>query len=237
MKVYDEYCQDAVCSLKKALLIYTNGSGRAFCTLNAVEKGEDGPVMQEGVPVNGQNLSELFDLIGRKPKDKVDALQWCNDRILAEGPGSVLWYTPAQRREIFFSCKNPQLMKISGKEFPFPALLFLAIKDNLYVYLLASSRRPKRNTTLYQAPFWNVSEAGYICLPTGARNKSHSPEEWEEIFFRSAFSHAGTARFKVGTVESLFPKLVRSKTSVFPVKNCFRHKFKVGDLLERKKTK
>jgi PRTRC genetic system protein B len=235
MKVYDDYCQEAVCSLKKVLLVYTNGAGRAFCTINAVKKGEDGPIVEEGVPVNAQNLSELFDLIGRKPKDKLHALQWCNDRILAEGPGSVLWYAPAQRREIFFSCKNQKLMKISGKEFPFPALLFHARKNHLCVYVLGSSRRPTVETVLYQAPFWNVSANGTVCLPTLARDKSHTPEEWEEIFFRSAFSHAGGAAFKDGTVETIFPHLVKEKYAKFPVKNCFRHKFKVGDLLERKK--
>ena len=125
-------------------------------------------------------------------------------------------------------------MQISGKEFPFPALLFLADKDNLSVFILPSSRRPNQNTRLYEAPFWNVSKAGRICLPTGARNSFHTMEEWEEIFYRSAFSHSGGAAFKIGTVEKIFPKLVKDKKAKFPVKNCFLHKFKVGDLLKGK---
>ena len=125
-------------------------------------------------------------------------------------------------------------MKISGKEFPFPALLFHARKNHLCVYVLGSSRRPTVETVLYQAPFWNVSATGTVCLPTLARNKSHTPEEWEEIFFRSAFSHAGGAAFKEGSVETIFPHLVKEKYAKFPVKNCFRLKLKVGDLLQRK---
>ena len=237
MNISSEYLSDGICELKKALLVYANSMGTVFCTIHQLQNKQGKKVLTQGVAVNGENLAELFDLLGRTPREELAKMHWKNERLLAEGAGKMLWYAPAQKREIFFSCSNKKLMKISGKEFPFPALLFLAEKENLSVFLLASSRRPDMTTILYEAPFWNVSKAGRICLPTGARNTFHTMEEWEDIFFKSAFSHAGGASFKVGTVETIFPHLVKEKYAKFPVKNCFRHKFKVGDLLERTKVK
>lgn len=235
MNVSSEYLSDGICELKKALLVYTNSRGTVFCTIHQIQNKHGEKVIKEGVAVKGENLAELFDLLGRTPREELSKMCWKNERLLAEGAGKMLWYAPAQRREIFFSCSNKKLMQISGKEFPFPALLFLADKENLSVFLLRSSRRPDMKTALYEAPFWNVSKAGRICLPTGARNTFHTMEEWEDIFYKSAFSHSGGASFKTGTVETIFPQLVKEKNAKFPVKNCFRHKFTVGDLLERKK--
>ena len=232
MNVSSEYLTDGCCHLKKALLIYTNSKGQVFCTLNGIQEKQGKSILKEGVAVKGENLAELFDLLGRTPREELKQMHWKNERLLAEGAGKLLWYAPAKRREIFFSCQNKKLMAISGKEFPFPALLFLADKDTLSVFVLPSSRRPNQNTKLYEAPFWNVSKGGRICLPTGARNSFHTMEEWEEIFYRSAFSHSGGASFKSGTVEKIFPQLVKDKKSKFPVKNCFKKSFTVGDLLK-----
>ena len=235
MNVSSEFYKDGNCQLTKALLIYSNGAGKIFCTINKIETKAGKQILKEGVAVKGENLAELFDLLGRTPKEDLKKLNWKNEKLLAEGAGKMLWYAPAQRREIFFSCQNQKLMALSGKEFPYPTLLFLADKDTLSVFVLPSSRRPNKDTRLYEAPFWNVSKGGRICLPTGARNSFHTMEEWEDIFYKSAFSHSGGASFKVGTVEKIFPKLVKDKKAKFPVKNCFLHKFTVGDLLEGNK--
>lgn len=235
MNVSSEYLTDGVCHLKKALLVYTNRKGQVFCTLNGIQEKQGKSILKEGAAVKGENLAELFDLLGRTPREELKQMHWKNERILAEGAGKMLWYAPAKRREIFFSCQNKSLMKISGKEFPFPALLFLAKQKQLYVYVLSSSRRPTQKSNLYEAPFWNVSKAGSVCLPIGAREKDHTPEEWEEIFYRSAFSHSGGASFKTGTVEKIFPKLVKDKKAKFPVKNCFKKSLTIGDLLKGNK--
>ena len=232
MNVSSEYFTEGVCYLKKALFVYTNRKGQVFCTLNGIQEKQGKAILKEGVAVNGENLAELFDLLGRTPREELKQMHWKNERLLAEGAGSVLWYSPAQRREIFFSCSNKKLMAISGKEFPFPALLFQAKQKQLYVYVLPSSRRPTQKSKLYEAPFWNVGKAGSVCLPVGAREKDHTPEEWEEIFYKSAFSHSGGASFKVGNVEKIFPQLVKDKKAKFPVKNCFKKSLTVGDLLK-----
>lgn len=213
MNVYDEYMShDFSYVLKKALLIYRSKNG-ALCTVNNFIDGE----IQPGAPITPSVLAELLEEIKNDDSGKNKKLfRWQDPRLLASGGGEMLWYSPAVRREIFFSCGNKKLMKISGMMFPFPALLFYARKGNLNVYCLKTSRRPTEKTKLWEAPFWNMNSAGKVCLPMVSRDRTCSIDEWENIFYNSAFSHAWGAKLKKGKIENIFPKLVK-KDAVFPL--------------------
>lgn len=105
--------------------------------------------------------------------------------------GSVLWYTKAQKRQLFF---------IDGLGIPngkanVPPMLWLATRNRLSVFALASDRRPSEKTPLHHAPFFNVYDKGNVCMGTinvDIKN-SASVEEftsaWEYYFFNSYFSH------------------------------------------------
>ena len=105
--------------------------------------------------------------------------------------GSVLWYTKAQQRQMYF-VKN---LKIPNGKAHVPAMLWFADKENLSVFALTSDKRPTEETPLYYAPFFNVYEDGAVCMGTVDVNikNSASVEEfttaWENYFFNSYFSH------------------------------------------------
>lgn len=203
MKIY-ENTDNKKFEAVKALLVYGNGK-QVFCTLNPIEDN----IILSGQGVNARNLSALFDLIGRDPV--AAGMQWRNERVLAGSPARTIWYAPPQKRDVFFNCANSRLMKISGRPMWFPGLIFSAGAKDLKVYAYRSTGRPRRETKLFRAPFWNVFDSDSVCLPSGARTGRHSEEEWEEIFFRSAFSHPGGAVKRTMTrVEKLFPSLVKS---------------------------
>ena len=105
--------------------------------------------------------------------------------------GAVLWYTKAQRRQLYF---------VSGLDIPngmayVPPMIWYANKNSLSVFALASDRRPTEKTPLYFAPFLNIYEDGKVCM--GSVNisikNSASVEDfikaWEDYFFNSYFSH------------------------------------------------
>lgn len=114
--------------------------------------------------------------------------------ILHINPGenaSVVWFTKAGKRNLFFSGN----LEISNGIGEVPAMLWSATERNLTVFALANNNRPTENTRLFYAPFFNVYENGNVCMGTVDVNiqNSNSLEEftkkWEEYFFNSYFSH------------------------------------------------
>lgn len=105
--------------------------------------------------------------------------------------GTVLWYTKAQRRQLYF---------VNGLDIPngiayVPSMIWYANKNSLSVFALASDRRPTEKTPLYFTPFFNIYEDGKVCMGTVSIEikNSASVEEftkaWEDYFFNSYFSH------------------------------------------------
>lgn len=105
--------------------------------------------------------------------------------------GTVLWYTKAQQRQLYF---------VNGLGIPngmaqVPPMLWFANKSNLAVFALATDRRPTEKTPLHYAPYFNIYEDGKVCMGTVTIDikNSASVEEfiqaWEEYFFSSYFSH------------------------------------------------
>lgn len=105
--------------------------------------------------------------------------------------GTVLWYTKAQKRQLFF---------VGGLEIPngkayVPPMVWYGGKRGLYVFALASDRRPTEKTALCHAPFFNIYEDGNVCMGTVNVDIKNSAsleefiEAWESYFFNSYFSH------------------------------------------------
>ncbi|MFH6965309.1 PRTRC system protein B [Flavobacterium plurextorum] len=105
--------------------------------------------------------------------------------------GTVLWYTKAQERQMYFV----NGLGIPNGKAQVPPLLWFANKNNLAVFALATDRRPTERTPLHCAPFFNIYEDGRVCMGTVTIDikNSASVEEftraWESYFFNSYFSH------------------------------------------------
>lgn len=106
--------------------------------------------------------------------------------------GTMLWYTKAQQRQLYFV----DSLGITNGKAQVPPMLWFANKNSLSVFALANDRRPTEKTLLHYAPFFNIYEKGNVCMGTVSIDikKSASVEEfiqaWEHYFFSSYFSHS-----------------------------------------------
>ena len=142
----------------------------------------------------GQQLAEALDSKEENSKAFLKPKSILPNTVLQINPaqdGTVLWYTKAQMRQLYFS----DSMGISNGTANVPAMLWYANKHHLHVYALPNDRRPTEKTALCHAPFFNVYTNGDVCMGSVDINikKSASLEEftalWESYFFNSYFSH------------------------------------------------
>lgn len=103
------------------------------------------------------------------------------------GRMKLVWYNPPQIRQLYF---NRDLGIADGK-MCVPGLLYIASECSLKLYAF-KGRKPKMK--LYRAPFMNVSDQS-VCLgnakvqrPTNV-TYTNLIAYWEEMFWRSEFSH------------------------------------------------
>lgn len=127
--------------------------------------------------------------------------------------GAVLWYTKAQRRQLYFV---NDLDIPSGIAYV-PPMVWYASKNNLWVFALISDRRPTEKTPLYFAPFFNIYEEGRVCMGSVTINikNSASVEEftsaWEDYFFNSYFSHLlGNSSPLKGNCVNIWKELIQT---------------------------
>src|SRR3546814_8026531 len=77
-----------------------------------------------------------------------------------------------------------------------PAMLWKADRNRLSLFALNSKGKPKAETTLYRAPFFNVYEDGNVCMGTvetdfsEAENIEEFMQQWERAFWESYFSRS-----------------------------------------------
>ena len=158
---------------------------------------------KNGNPINAHPLTvkeaKVLARALQTEKDKDNAFLKSNGilptNILYINPnknkGAVLWYTKAQRRQLYFLS---DLYIPNGMAYV-PPMIWYANKNSLSVFALASERRPTEKTPLYFTPFFNSYEDGKVCMGSVNINikNSASVEEfvgaWEDYFFNSYFSH------------------------------------------------
>lgn len=126
--------------------------------------------------------------------------------------GTVLWYTKAQQRQLYFV----DSLGISNGKAQVPPMLWLANKNILTVFALANDRRPTEKTPLYYAPFFNIYEKGNVCMGTVSIDikNSASVEEfiqaWEHYFFNSYFSHSLCENLTKKNILTLWKDLINT---------------------------
>ena len=218
----------------KALLIYSNKQDYYIEGYDVDDKG----LMVNAHPLSVEESRSLADALGESPELKSG---FCGgglhpEKLLHydnEKNGTVLWYTPAQKTQLFFRAD----LGISEGEAFVPPLLWRANRTELFLWALKSDSRPTLETILYHAPFFNVYENGRVCLGNVKRNipnkisLSEFMALWEHYFFDSSFSHTlfdtgvkgmGMAQLWAGQVES---------KKEFPLKHLVNTKVKLKTLL------
>ena len=185
--------------LSRALLVYGKSSydgypyRHPFATLHEVIH-EGGARLADGQLMTPQMLIDLMAGLGRSvPAEILPA------RILVRTAEMIVWWTPADARAMFFSDRggDPILKGMNGKSYPHPPLLFKACGSHLWVRALIRNERPKAETKMYMAPYWNCYDSGVCCVGSMKipREKSVAAiKVWEQSFFQSEFTHASGVR-------------------------------------------
>jgi PRTRC genetic system protein B len=191
MDVHVRIGNNRIFALKQAMLVYQEGS-RAFATLHEVKSRPDGPsFLCAGQSVTTGFLETLAKGLGASMAAEV-----LPENVLARTPGLIAWWSRAQARLMFFGDVDPKTRDLNGKTYPHPALVFMIRGRELFVRALTENRRPKSDTRLLNAPYWNTDVQGRVCL-----GSMRVPEEvsasslrgWEEAYFASEFTHPSGA--------------------------------------------
>jgi len=178
-------------TLKQAVLLYQEGN-RTFATLHEVKCESNGArYLCAGQSVTAGFLETLAAGLGASMAAEV-----LPEHVLARTPELIAWWSCAQRRLMFFGDGNSEARKLNGKMYPHPPLVFMIHERELFVRALAEDCRPKANTRLKTAPYWNTDAQGRVCLGSMRIPEDASVgslEGWENAYFASEFTHPSGA--------------------------------------------
>jgi PRTRC genetic system protein B len=224
-------------SLREALLIYRSDerayshSGDAFITCHEVTSAGRGrqPSLGPAQSLTAEFVHSLVkSLGGRIP------VEFLPENVLARTERLIAWWTPAQRRQMFFGTVQGDMRAVNGASFPQPALFWLARDHSLYLRALNANRRPIPETKLCVAPYWNLYDTGGVCLGSMRAPESSTVvtiAQWEQSFYESEFTHGNVGRLTrhSGGFEGLWKELVGKEE--FPVDTLIELPETVDDFL------
>lgn len=207
--------------LHDALLIYKGGR-ESFITHHSILPQEGGPPsLGPAQPLTRSFVDSLLRSLGRDTEAEV-----LPENVLAKGDESLVWWTPRRERQMFYASSSGACAHLNGKTCPQPALVWKVRCGALTVRALRHNTRPRAETQLCVAPFWNLSHDGLVCLGSMRHPDAASVttmKAWEDGFYESAFTHANVARITkhAGGFEALWSGLA-DKRKAFPSNSLIR---------------
>ena len=181
-------------TLSGAVLVYQGGS-EAFAVWHPAKSGpaEGAPYLAEAEPLTLEFLRALSTGLGVYVAPEILPAS-----VLVRTSELLVWWTPAQHRILFFGEHSGAGSELNGKRYPVPPLVFKVAGGKLWVRALDKDDRPRGETKLKTAPFWNCADSGDVCVGSMRIPESSGVEAidgWERGFFQSEFTHAyGAAR-------------------------------------------
>jgi len=189
MDAHVQISASANLQLRHAVLVYTDQQ-RAFATLHdIIAQAEGAPLLAPAQPLTLAFLRRLAEGLGSQVAPEI-----LPDNVLARTPELIVWWTPAARRVMFVGDADDEERRLNGLNFPHPPLVFKVHGRELFVRALEKNARPRADTPLQTAPYWNTAgDDGRVCLGSTRAPESTSVESiksWEAAFFQSSFTHA-----------------------------------------------
>jgi PRTRC genetic system protein B len=224
--------------LTAAVLVYANTEqGHAFATKHEVEMYSGRPVIRPGSPFTEEDYKSLVTAMAPAEQPR---MQWHDPRVLANGLGRLMWWSPPKKRSLFFKTSAHNKGTFNGKGIcPCPGLVFMATDKSLYVYAFKGTDAPTADSALYQAPFFNVWSSGQVCVGNATLPRDGQRDNidaWERMFFGSHFTHPNFTqkdRLTVGFDPVQFwQKQVKKPSASFPDTALFDLRLKVSGLTQ-----
>jgi PRTRC genetic system protein B len=192
MQAYVNIGANVEFKLSEAVLVYRAGGGEAFASLHRVKQDDSGvPYLAPGESLTTAFVRTLAQGLGAQVKPEI-----LPDNVLVRTPDMLVWWSPPQRRVMFFGGTDEEARKISGLIFPHPALVFKVEGKDLFVRAMATTSRPGPGTKLKTAPYWNTDSRGLVCAGSMRVPEScdiASIPGFEDAYFQSQFTHAAGA--------------------------------------------
>ena len=219
--------------LRDALLIYRENR-RSFITRHEVTTQKQGPpVLGPAQPLTTAFVEDLAESLSGGAVAEV-----LPENVLAKSDRMIIWWTPRRVRRMFFENAEGKAEHLNGKVFSQPALGWKVTQGDLKIRALCDNKRPKAETMLAVAPFWNLSDDGRVCQGTMRCPESASVasiEAWEQGFYESAFTHANVGRLTrhEGGHDALWSRLA-GKRRPFPTDALIRLPQTLGHFIQRR---
>jgi PRTRC genetic system protein B len=178
--------------LREALLVYGDRQ-KSFITRHDVTLQKDAPpTLGPAQPLTVSFVESLVRSLSGSSGAEV-----LPENILAKSDRMIAWWSPAQRRQMFYQNSEGMVADLNGRTFPQPPLVWRVDSGDLMIRAVTDNKRPQAGTKLTVAPFWNLSDNGRVCTgsmrrPDGASVSSIA--DWERGFYESAFTHANVGR-------------------------------------------
>lgn len=219
LKVLTCHVERPVLNLTKAVLIYSGGHGQGYATVHEAISGPNlaQPSLSAGVPVTKSALVALMNDLG-----SAESYGFLPANVLAVGRNHLVWWSPPQKRTIWFKAQAPIGVRCGTTVHP--GLVFAVIDGNWAIYAVKGTERPTADSHLFQAPYFNVWESGQICTGNVVLPDLSSVERmaaYESAFFGSYFTHPNImkkgrlTRFRGGPF-ALWNSLLKRPRKVFP---------------------
>ena len=178
--------------LSEAVLVYRAGGGGAFASLHRVKQAHDGvPYLEPGESLTTAFIRTLAQGLGAQVKPEI-----LPDNVLARTPDLLVWWSRPQCKVMFFGGTDEEARKLNGLVFPHPALVFKVVGRDLFVRAMAMTSRPRPETRLKTAPYWNTDSRGLVCVGSMRVPESSdiaSIPAWVDAYSQSSFTHAAGA--------------------------------------------
>lgn len=212
--------QNKTISPKRAIIIYSNTRGHQTdyyleSSDITIKKGQW--VFSAPVPLADDILQTIAAQYVKEKLHNVNHAQLIGAHILytvnKAGRLEVIWYRPAQQKNLNFSGEISRKLKGIHKAW-LPPTLYRLINGKLWVYALDSEDRPTEKTKLYRAPFFNIYSDGNVCL--GSANVGHQSNTFEgeaqryEYGFYAAEQNHGIGDQTKTPLEEIWSALIKN---------------------------
>eukprot|EP01034_Spumella_vulgaris_P026188 gene26188-32724_t len=176
--------------------MYRTGTGQVYATAHPVHLDPENPqrkMIGAGAPLSKANLATFARAV-----DAATAFDgFVPENLLYTSANMIAWWVPASIRRSWFkaNARAAEMGERSG-DVAHPALVFVVVPGDWYVFALRDSARPGPGTHLQHAPHFNVWDGGRICtgsvtLPPAI--EADAIRDYETAFFRSRFTHPNRA--------------------------------------------
>ena len=184
--------------LAAAILLYADERRVLARRHPIVEEEGQAPRLGPGTFVTSSMVKEMLDLADQAP------LTYLPEHVVAINRFAMAWFDPARSRTMYFRpTSDAAAAAFDGKPIPQPPLLFVARRHALDVFALADNVRPRLDTALYLAPFWNIfggargGEGVRVCVGSMVLPEAIEPAmtgAWADAFFASNFTHLSSGK-------------------------------------------